>query len=95
MLVHVTHTAHSGDGDRTGDEAEAFIHTDIEVCCPGKEKEKHLSFRTVYAVEKQSSWCHMKPCIYLNTLQDLHPLILKYWCRAEKICVLHNQRLHH
>lgn len=45
MLVHLTHTAHSGNGDRTGDEAEAFVHTDIKVCCPGKEKEKRLSCR--------------------------------------------------
>lgn len=33
-----THTADSGDGDRAGDETEAFVYTDVQVCCPEVEK---------------------------------------------------------
>lgn len=38
MSLYYTHTAHSGDGNRAGDEAEAFVHTDIKICNPWNDK---------------------------------------------------------
>ena len=32
-----THTAHGGDGDGAGDEAEALVHADVEVGRPARE----------------------------------------------------------
>lgn len=36
--MYNTHTAHSGDGHRAGDETETLVHTDVQICGPGKRE---------------------------------------------------------
>lgn len=38
--LYSTHTAHSGNGNGTGDETETFVHTDIKISCPRRENRK-------------------------------------------------------
>lgn len=36
--MYNTHTAHSGDGHRAGDETQTLVHADVQICGPGNSE---------------------------------------------------------
>lgn len=53
-----THTGHTANGNRAGDETETFVQADIKICNPWKKKKKFCNqlhgLRTVILVNNRT-----------------------------------------
>lgn len=55
--MYNTHTAHSGDGHRAGDETETLVHTDVQICGPGKRETSFWGpFFSIFEIFERFIW---------------------------------------